>query len=84
MDDNDNDFTEINYLNKQGLHIKTEYYQNGERTSYTVNDYNNDLLITERTTTNKKDIFSSSYVYKDDLLITKITTCNQKKHFSIL
>ena len=37
MHDNDNDFTEINYLNKQGLHIKTEYYQNGERTSYSVN-----------------------------------------------
>jgi hypothetical protein len=30
MDDNDNDFTEINYLNKEGLNIKTEYYQNGE------------------------------------------------------
>jgi hypothetical protein len=47
-----------------------------------VNDYNNDLLILERTTTNKKDIFSSSYVYKDDLLITKITTCNQKLYSS--
>ena len=61
MDDNDNDFTEINYLNKEGLNIKTEYYQNGERTSYSVNDYNNDLLISERTTTNKKDIFSSLF-----------------------
>ena len=82
MHDNDNDFTEINYLNKQGLHIKTEYYQNGERTSYSVNDYNNDLLISERTTTNKQDIYSSSYVYKDDLLVTKITTCNQKFYSS--
>jgi len=73
MHDNDNDFTEINYLNKQGLHIKTEYYQNGERTSYTVNDYNNDLLISERTTTNKKDIFSSYFIKYFNLQTEYIT-----------
>jgi hypothetical protein len=76
----DDGFTEVQYYNNKGFNVKVEYFQNEICRSSSVYQYNNDLLISEKTTTNHQELITTSeftYYENNKIKSTKTTSLDE-------
>lgn len=76
----DDGFTEVQYYNNKGFNVKVEYFQNEICRSSSMYQYNNDLLISEKTTTNHQELITTSeftYYENNKIKSTKTTSLDE-------